>query len=100
MGVCVLFGAPIMHRMSGLSLAWHRQGVCGHVHLISHSGIVCSGERVGQRGYLFCAKLQKEDRKVGRVRGEEYEIVTSNVLTSSSRGWVVRKCVKEYVQVR
>ena len=22
-GVCVCFGAPIMHRMSGLSLAWH-----------------------------------------------------------------------------
>lgn len=50
--------------------------------------------RVGQRGNLFCAKLQKEDRKVGHVRGEEYESVTSNVLTSSSRSWVVRKCKK------
>ena len=27
MGVCVLFGTPIMHKMSSHSLAWHRHGV-------------------------------------------------------------------------
>ena len=32
MGVGVWFGAPSMHRMSGLSLAWHWHLVCGHVH--------------------------------------------------------------------
>jgi hypothetical protein len=42
-GVCVWFGAPIMHRMYGLSLAWHWQGVCGHVHLSNQSRIVCFG---------------------------------------------------------
>ena len=42
-GVCVWFEAPIIHRISGLSLAWHWQGVCVHVHLRSHSGIVYSG---------------------------------------------------------
>ena len=42
-GVCVWFGAPIMQRMSGLSLAWHWQANCEHVHLRSHSRIVCSG---------------------------------------------------------
>ena len=35
--------APIMHRMSGLSLARHWQGVCGHVHLSNEFGIVWSG---------------------------------------------------------
>jgi hypothetical protein len=29
MGVCMLFGAPIMQIMSSLSLAWHWQRVCG-----------------------------------------------------------------------
>ena len=43
MGVCVWLGAPIMHRMSGLSLAWHLHGLCWHKHLISQSGIVCCG---------------------------------------------------------
>ena len=43
MCVCVWFGAPSMHRISGLSLAWHWQVVCGHMQLRSHSGIVCSG---------------------------------------------------------
>jgi hypothetical protein len=43
MGVCVWLGAPIMHRMFGLSLAWHPHGICWHEHLISHLGIVCSG---------------------------------------------------------
>ena len=34
MGVGVWLGAPMMHtRMSGLSLARHWHGVCGHVHL-------------------------------------------------------------------
>ena len=42
-GVREWFGALIMHRMLGLSLAWHWQGVCGHVHLNSHYGIVWSG---------------------------------------------------------
>ena len=41
-GACVWFGAPIMHRMFGLSLAWHWH-VCVHVHLRSYSEIVCSG---------------------------------------------------------
>ena len=42
-GVCVWFGALIILRISGLSLAWHWQDVCVHVHLRSHSGIVCTG---------------------------------------------------------
>jgi hypothetical protein len=42
MGICVWFGAPIMHRMSGLSLAWHWHGFWRHVHCSSHFGIVCS----------------------------------------------------------
>ena len=42
-GVCVWFEALILHRMYGRSLAWHFQDACGHVHLSSHSGIVCSG---------------------------------------------------------
>ena len=41
-GVCVWFGPPSMHSMSGLSLAWHWHFVCGHVHLRSHSRIVWS----------------------------------------------------------
>ena len=28
MGVCAWLGAPIMHRMSGLSLAWQLHGIC------------------------------------------------------------------------
>ena len=40
MGVCAWFGAPIMHRMSGLSLAWHWHGFWWHVHWSSPSGIV------------------------------------------------------------
>ena len=42
MGVCIWFGAPILHRISGLNLAWHWHVVCVHVQLRSHSGIVCS----------------------------------------------------------
>ena len=42
-GVCVWLGAPIMHRMSGLSLAWQLHGICWHEHLISQSQIVCFG---------------------------------------------------------
>jgi hypothetical protein len=42
MGVCVWLGAPIMHRMSGLSLVWHVHDVCWQEHLMSQSGIVCS----------------------------------------------------------
>ena len=41
-GVDVWVGAPSIFRISGLSLAWHWQLVCEHVHLISHSGIVRS----------------------------------------------------------
>ena len=42
MGRLVCFGTPIMHRMSGLSLARHWQGVWGHMHCSNHSGTVCS----------------------------------------------------------
>lgn len=42
-GVCVWLEVPIMHRMSGLSLAWQLHGVCWHENLISQSGIVSSG---------------------------------------------------------
>ena len=31
-----------MHSMSSLSLAWHWQFGCVHVHSMSQSGIVCS----------------------------------------------------------
>jgi hypothetical protein len=41
-GGCVCFGAPITHRMFGLSLAWHWHGFGWQVHWSSHSGIVCS----------------------------------------------------------
>ena len=41
-GVCVWFGAPIMHKMYGLNLACQWQASCEHVHLRSHSGIVYS----------------------------------------------------------
>ena len=33
-----------MHKMSCLSLAWHRHVVCGHLHLRGHYGIVGYGE--------------------------------------------------------
>ena len=39
-GVCVWLGAPIMHGMSGLNLAWQPHGICWHEHLKSQSGIV------------------------------------------------------------
>ena len=42
-GVCVWFGAPIMHKFFGRSLAWHWHVMCGHVHLRSQFGIVCWG---------------------------------------------------------
>ena len=32
-----------MHSMPGFSLAWHWQGVCGHMHLSSQSRSVWSG---------------------------------------------------------
>jgi hypothetical protein len=41
-GVGVWFGTPNTQRMSGLSLAWHCQFVCGHVHSLSQFGMVCS----------------------------------------------------------
>ena len=47
MGVCIWFGAPMTHRISGLSLAWHWQGRCGHIHLRSMFVIVGFG------GWLF-----------------------------------------------
>jgi hypothetical protein len=37
-GVCIWFGAPIMHRISCLSFALHLHVVCVHVHLSSHYG--------------------------------------------------------------
>ena len=43
MGVCVWFGALNMHRICGLSLAWHWQVVCGNMNSKRHSRIVCSG---------------------------------------------------------
>ena len=42
MGRLVWLGTPIMHSMSGLSLAWHWHGGWGHMHCKSHSGTVCS----------------------------------------------------------
>ena len=42
MGVCVWFGAPILQRMYGLSLARHWHSFWWHVHWSSHCGIVCS----------------------------------------------------------
>ena len=42
-GVCVWFGAPIMHIMSGLSLAWHWHFLSEHVLARSQSGTVSSG---------------------------------------------------------
>ena len=41
-GVGAWFGTPSMHRMSGLSLAWHWHFVCVHVHSMSRSGTFCS----------------------------------------------------------
>jgi hypothetical protein len=41
-GVWDWFGALIMHRMFGLSLAWQLQGGCGHLYVRSQSGIVWS----------------------------------------------------------
>ena len=43
MGVGDWLWAPIMHNMSGFSLAWHWHFVCEHVHVRSHSGTVWSG---------------------------------------------------------
>jgi uncharacterized SAM-binding protein YcdF (DUF218 family) len=43
MGVGDWLWAPIMHNMSGFSLAWHWHFVCKHVHVRSHSGTVWSG---------------------------------------------------------
>jgi hypothetical protein len=40
------FVAPIMHKMSSLSLAWHWHGIWGHVHANSHSGTVVSCDRL------------------------------------------------------
>ena len=42
MGSRVWFGALIMHRMSGLSLAWHWHGFDGMYIWSSHSGTICS----------------------------------------------------------
>ena len=41
-GVCVWFGAPIRHNMSGRSLVGDCHVGCGHMHLRSPSGIVVS----------------------------------------------------------
>jgi hypothetical protein len=41
-GVGEWLGIPNTLSMSGLSLAWHWQFVCGHVYFISHSGTVFS----------------------------------------------------------
>ena len=42
-GICVRFGAPIMHRMYGLNLISQWQVGCEHMRLRSHSGIVGFG---------------------------------------------------------
>ena len=42
-GICAWLGAPLIRRMSGISLAWQLHGGCWHEHLMSQSGIVCSG---------------------------------------------------------
>ena len=42
-GIGVWFGTPSIHRIYGLSLAWHWQLVCGHVHSMSHFGIIVLG---------------------------------------------------------
>ena len=41
-GVCVWLGAPVMHIVSGLSLAWHWRFLCEHVHARIHSSIAWS----------------------------------------------------------
>ena len=38
----VWLGTPSIHRIYGLSLAWHWQLVCGHVHCMSQYGTICS----------------------------------------------------------
>ena len=55
-GVCVQFTAPIMHRLFGLNLAWQWQAGCEHMHLRSHSGIVCSS---GLLSRLFALVTKK-----------------------------------------
>ena len=55
-GGCVWCGAPIMHRISGFSLAWHWHVVCVHVHLRSHSGIVWLGDVLLKRHALVNVK--------------------------------------------
>ena len=42
-GVCIWFGAPILHRISGLNFAWHWHVVCVHMHLKNQSRSVESG---------------------------------------------------------
>jgi hypothetical protein len=39
-GRVIWFGAPIMHKMSSLSLAWQWHGLWGHSHRSSQFGIV------------------------------------------------------------
>jgi hypothetical protein len=41
-GVGMWLGTPKIHRMFGLSLAWHWHLVCGHVHSMSQYGTICS----------------------------------------------------------
>ena len=52
MGRVEWFGAPIIHGMSGLSLARHWHGVWGHMHSNNHSGAVGSCDRL-----LWCPAL-------------------------------------------
>ena len=42
-GVCIWFGAPTMHRISGLNLAWYWHVACAHVHLSSQFETIWSG---------------------------------------------------------
>ena len=43
MCVGLWFGAPLIHRMFGLSFARHWYGGCAHVHLSNHFRIIESG---------------------------------------------------------
>ena len=56
-GVCIWFGAPVMHRMSGLSFAWHLHVVCVHVHLSSHFGTIESSGLLLKLHAWVCVKI-------------------------------------------
>jgi hypothetical protein len=69
-GKVIWFGAPIMHRMSCLSLVWQWHGLWGHAHCSSQSGIVCS-----------CGRL---------LRWPALTMVRNLVFLLACRVWVIR----------